>query len=48
MRPAVTPQTQPIKNADAAALNPQPLPPDPPEAGTTLKSLNAKRILAPR
>jgi hypothetical protein len=48
MRPAVTPQTQPIKNADAAALNPQPLPPDPPEAGTTLKSLNATRVLAPR
>lgn len=48
MRSPVTPQTQPMTNSGAVALNPQPLPPDPPEAATTLRNLNATRLLAPR
>lgn len=37
-----------LQKADAVSLNPQPLPPDPPEATATLRALNAMRALAPR
>ena len=48
MQLAATSRTQLMKKAEAVALNPQPLPPDPPEAATTLRNLNATRALAPR
>jgi hypothetical protein len=45
---ALTAPSQLMKKGDAVALNPQPLPPDPPEASSTLRALNATRAFGPR